>query len=465
MLKQLASTRVEDITHHPAAAEILEAIPVAVYTTDADGYLTSCNEAACRFWGASPELGRTRWCGSGRLFLPDGAPLPIEECALALSLKRGEEVHGAEMVAERADGALVHFVAYPRLLRDAHGAVTGAVNTLIDVTQERQNRQSEPRLAAIITSSHDAIVSKDLNGVITSWNAGARRLFGYDPEEVIGKSVTILIPPDRLDEETLILDRIRRGEMVDHFETIRVRKDGSRMPVSLTISPIRAADGRIIGVSKIARDISDQKETERRIRMLMREVNHRVKNQFAVILSMIRETSRRAIDIEEFDSKIGERIMALSRSHDLLVQGDWRGVNMFELLVAHLRPAGGEQPVAMSGPSLTLQPMAVQYLGIAFQELVMNSVRFGALSGRGGDISVQWSVAADDDGEQMLRLTWEEQGAPAAEEGVVGFGHVVLTRLTPASIDGTASIVSNRDGMVWSLQAPLRAIEARHQEG
>lgn len=464
MLKQLASSQAGETTHRSAVAEILDAVPVAVYTTDADGYVTSYNEAAQRLWGIAPELGRTRWSGAGRLLRANGETLPIEECTLALSLKAGAEMRGSETIAERPDGSLVHFIAHPRLLRDAAGKVTGAVNTLVDVTAERHDRNSQPWLAAIITSSHDAIVSKDLNGVVTSWNAGARRVFGYEPEEMVGKSVTILIPADRLDEETLILDRIRRGEVVDHFETIRVRKDGTRLPVSLTISPIRAADGAIIGVSKIARDISERRESERRIGMLMREVNHRVKNQFAVILSMIRETSRRATDIEEFDSKIGERIMALSRSHDLLVQGDWRGVNMFELLVAHLRPAGEDQPVTMSGPSLTLQPMAVQYLGIAFQELVMNSVRFGALSGRGGKVSVEWSVAPDADGEETFSLSWTEKGTPAAEEGVVGFGHVVLTRLAPASIDGTAAIVGNREGLVWSLQAPLRAIEAGRQE-
>jgi len=113
------------------------------------------------------------------------------------------------------------------------------------------------RLAAIVESSDDAILSKDLNGIILSWNSGAERLFGYKAEEILGKCVTTLIPADRLDEEPRILERIRRGERVEPYETVRQRKDGSLVDISLTVSPIRDAFGKVVGASKIARDISD----------------------------------------------------------------------------------------------------------------------------------------------------------------------------------------------------------------
>nr|WP_282563083.1 PAS domain S-box protein [Rhizobium sp. RCAM05973] len=122
------------------------------------------------------------------------------------------------------------------------------------------------QLVAIVESSHDAIVSKDLSGIITSWNDSAERLFGYPPEEAIGKPITMIIPPDRLDEEPLILGRIRRGERVDHFETVRQRKDGTLVEISLTISPIRDDHGRVVGASKIARDITDRKAAEAKLR-------------------------------------------------------------------------------------------------------------------------------------------------------------------------------------------------------
>src|ERR1041384_772058 len=121
------------------------------------------------------------------------------------------------------------------------------------------------RLAAIVRSSDDAIVSKDLNGIITSWNRGAEGLFGYTADEAIGQSITILIPPDRLAEEDMVLGRIRRGERGQHFDTVRRRKDGSLVPISLTVSPIRDSAGAIVGASKIARNVADRKAMEEQL--------------------------------------------------------------------------------------------------------------------------------------------------------------------------------------------------------
>lgn len=446
------------------AGDLLQALPIAVYTTDSAGVLTAYNDAAANLWGVRPQLGTSRWCGSWRLLWPDGTPMDHSECPMAVALREERVIKGAEAIAERPDGTRIRFLAFPTPLRDADGRMIGAVNTLVDVTEQRRHALAERRLAAIVASSNDAIISKDLNGIITSWNDSAHRLYGYSAEEVIGKPVTILIPEDRQDEETEILSRISRGEAVDHFETIRLHKDGSQFPVSLTISPIHADDGTIIGASKIARDITEQKDSQQRIRALMREVNHRVKNQFAVILSMIRETSKRAKSPEEFQRQVQERVLALSRSHDLLVQTDWRGATVFELLLSQVKPFGYEDRVTMSGPSLVLQPAAVQYLGMAFHELATNSAKYGVLSGQGGTITVQWSIDAEG-GERRLRLAWSETGGPAVVPAAKGgFGTVVLQRVAPAALDGAASVSYQPGGIVWSLEAPLKYVEAKCQD-
>ena len=132
--------------------------------------------------------------------------------------------------------------------------------------------------AAIVELSDDAILSKDLNGVITSWNNGAQRLFGYTAEEAVGRSVTIIIPTDRHGEEPMILERVRRGDRIDHDETVRQRKDGSLIDISLTVSPIKDEKGEIVGASKIGRDVTQLKRARERQDLLLREMDHRVKN-------------------------------------------------------------------------------------------------------------------------------------------------------------------------------------------
>src|SRR6478752_5080730 len=153
----------------------------------------------------------------------------------------------------------------------------------MDITERKRAEVVGQRLAAIVDSSEDAIVSKDLNGTIESWNGGAERLFGYQASEVIGKSILIIIPPDRHDEELGILECIRRGEHVKSYETVRMRKDGSLLDISLTVSPLKDAAGRIIGASKIARDITERKRAEEALRDMQMQLAH------ANLVSMLRQ--------------------------------------------------------------------------------------------------------------------------------------------------------------------------------
>lgn len=245
---------------------MIEALPVAIYTTDAEGLLTHFNPAAVEFAGRTPELGKDRWCLTWKLYRPDGAPIKLDECAMAIALREGRTVRGEETIAERPDGTRRWFVQFPTPLRNADGNIVGGVNLLLDITEHKRGEQTSNLLAAIVDCSDDAIVSKDLNGTITSWNKSAERTFGYTAVEAIGQHITLIIPPDRRDEEAGILARLRRGERVDHFQTVRRRKDGSVLDVSLTISPVRDSFGTVIGASKVARDITEQKRAEQALR-------------------------------------------------------------------------------------------------------------------------------------------------------------------------------------------------------
>jgi PAS domain S-box-containing protein len=164
------------------------------------------------------------------------------------------------------DGAIKYVRSTGHPVRNLSGDLLEYVGTSIDVTERKRGEQATRLLAAVVESSHDAIVSKDLDGIITSWNKGAERLFGYAAEEAVGQNITLIIPPDRRNEERAIVERLTRGERVDHFETVRMRKDGSLLDVALTISPMKDAAGCIVGASKLARDITERKRAEEALR-------------------------------------------------------------------------------------------------------------------------------------------------------------------------------------------------------
>jgi PAS domain S-box-containing protein len=206
----------------------------------------------------------------------------------------------------------------------------------------RSAAMSEPRaagwLAAIVESSDDAIVSKTLNGIITSWNPAAERLFGYTAEEVIGRPISILAPPDRENEMPANLERIRRGERVDRYETVRRRKDGSLVDISLTVSPIRDETGRIVGASKIARDITARKQAEERQRLLTAEFSHRVKKLFAVVQVLAERSASKATSAAECIEAFRGRLQALNVAHSALIAENWKWASLAPLVQTALEP-------------------------------------------------------------------------------------------------------------------------------
>lgn len=255
--------------------QLVESLPTAIYTCDIHGRIDLFNDAAVKLWGRKPILDQDRWCVSQAMFHADGSLLSPEDCAIAVTVLTGQPVAGEETIIERPDGSQAYVTSHPQLIFDDAGRPIGAINMLVDVTEQRRAEADLALMAAIVSSSDDAIISKTLDGIITSWNAGAERLFGYSAAEVIGQPILKLIPEERHNEEQEIIERIRCGFSVDHFETERVAKSGKRLQLSLTVSPIRDPQGRIIGASKVARDISERllaaevmRDSEERFRTL-----------------------------------------------------------------------------------------------------------------------------------------------------------------------------------------------------
>ena len=301
--------------------------PVAVYSCDASGVIQHFNRRAAELWGREPAAGDTdeRFCGLFKLFRPDGSFMPHEQCPMAEVIAgKISAAQDAEVLIERPDGSRVTVVVNIRPLMTERGEITGAINCFYDITQRKQAERAVALLATIVESSDDAIVSKDLNGVITSWNGGAERIFGYRAEEMIGQSILRIIPFDRKQEETQILMRLQRGERVDQFDTVRVRRDNRPIDVSLTISPIKDSNGTVIGASKIARDITERKRIEQERHEFSRELEKQVGDRTAELekanRALVRDMEeRQKLEAQFYQSQKLESVgvLAAGVAHDL----------------------------------------------------------------------------------------------------------------------------------------------------
>jgi PAS domain S-box-containing protein len=233
---------------------IVDSSDDAIVSKTVDGIITSWNRAAEKMFGysANEVLGR-----SIRLIIPP--ELQAEEDYVLGEIRRGERIEHYETVRQTKDGRIIDISLTVSPIRNAQGEVVGASKIARDVSDRKR---LESLMSAVIDSSDDAIVTKDLNGIITSWNGAAEKMFGYSASVVIGQSIRLIIPPELQSEEDYVLGEIRRGDRIDHYETVRQAKNGRRVDISLTVSPIRNTRGTVVGASKIARDITDRKRLE-----------------------------------------------------------------------------------------------------------------------------------------------------------------------------------------------------------
>jgi len=311
-------------------------------------------------------------------------------------------------------------------------------------------------LHAIIDSSEYAILSKTLDGIITTWNPGATRLFEYTAEEAIGKPVTIVIPDERLHEEDEILRRLRAGERVEQFETVRRRKSGHLVDISLSATPIRNSTGEILGASKIARDISAEKTAKRQQELLLQEMRHRIKNLFSVSASLVQLSARSTRTVSEFAADLTDRLVALSRAHDLTLPAEQDNEVMSASLLAFLEAivsphAAGEERITITGDDASIGGNALTSMALIFHEFTTNAAKYGALSVPDGRLRVE--TALD---QERLVLHWIEQGGPTTlnEPVVPGFG-TVLERASLGSLKGTVKRSWTDRGLAIELRIPV----------
>jgi PAS domain S-box-containing protein len=381
-----------------------------------DGPIEFWNAGAERLYGFSPgeAIGQ-----SSHAILQTKFPLPLPQVCAQL---RDTGQWSGELHHICKDGREVIVDSRMQLLDDT------VLEVNRDITDRKQIENAlgeiEQRLrwsASIVESSDDAIVSKNLEGIVTSWNRGAERIFGHTAAEAIGQPITIVIPEDRQDEERDILTRIRRGERIDHFETVRQRKGGSLIVVSLTVSPVKNAEGKIVGASKIARDITEQKRAQERIATLAREAEHRSKNVLASVQAAVNLS--RADTSEELKKAIEGRIQALANVHSLFVESRWIGANLSTIAAQELGPYSVQGRVDIEGPAILLEPNTAQAFAVSLHELATNAAKYGSLSENKGQVGLKWVHGAD----RELVLRWTETGGPPVEPPThKGFGSRVI---------------------------------------
>lgn len=330
-----------------------------------------------------------------------------------------------------------------------------------EASSRREAFEASAWLAAIVDNSDDAILSKTLDGVIMSWNAGAEKLFGFPAIEAVGRPITIIIPEERRHEEETIIRKLRAGERIDHFETVRRRKDGSLVDIALTVSPVKDASGRILGASKIARDITPAKRAAERQALLLREMNHRVKNLFALTSALVSLSAREAKDVEALQEDLTARIGALARAHALTlpdVSGETidQETSLAALLRAILAAHDGQGTArfTIAGDDALIGANALPTIALVLHELATNATKYGGLAGPDGRLSI--SMAAN---ETMMVMDWLETGAPRhiGQTLSEGFGSR-LEKASLASLNATINRTWLDRGLDIRLTVPLEKL-------
>ena len=363
-------------------------------------------------------------------------------------------------------GETVYFDISYSAVRAQDGSVE-AVLCIVSETTTRvlaaaRVRESEQRFRALVKASSDVIYRMSPDWQDMHELDGRGFLPAAEGPSIRWRDA-YLFPEDIAGVQAAI-DRAIAERSVFELEHRVRRADGTPGWTMSRAIPILDDDGTILEWFGMAADVTPRRASDQHIQLLMREVNHRVKNQYAVILSMIRETAKRANDPRVFEHQIRERIMALSRSHDLLVTSEWAGASLFDLIQEHLKPFGHEERISLSGPLLTLQSNAVQNLGMAFHELGTNSSKYRALAGEGGRIEITWTVDPGPQAQRKFNLVWRETSSAHAGGGEAngtmrkGFGTVVLQRVAPQSLSGSSSLERSQGNLKWELSAPLEAI-------
>ena len=440
---------------------LLEWLPIGVYACDAEGYLVQYNRRAAELWGHAPSVGsrQHRFCGAHRAYGSNGEPLTSSDAPMAELLASQRPIRDRELVVERPDGSRLTLLANLDPLFDEDGRLVGGVNCFQDITarKEAEDRlqQREQWYRDLLEALPAAIYTTDAEGRISFFNQAAADLAGRRP--VLGSEAWCvswkLYGPDGAPiahEDCPMATTLKTGSPVRGTEKIAERPDGTRVPILPYPTPLRDAQGKLIGAVNMLVNITERKEAEEAKTLLLRELAHRVNNTFAVILAVAQQSLRAAPSAEAFAETFTGRLQALAQAHSLLLAKDWAGADLGELAEGQLAPfcLEGDDRLTIDGPKVTLVPTQAIALGVVLHELGTNAAKYGALSNADGKVELSWKFAAN-----RVSLTWTERyGPPVTPPSRRGLGSKLIKRGLPnADIDWRFE----PEGVVCTIDLPL----------
>ncbi|MEP7030524.1 MAG: PAS domain S-box protein, partial [Pseudolabrys sp.] len=420
---------------------ILDMLPIATFVCDARGTILQYNRHAVEIWGRAPEPGQThqQFNADSRFYDVDGKP--TTRSLLSEVLATGKPIRDAERMVLRPDAAKIFVSVNIDPLRDAKGELVGAVNCFLDITERKrvddaleQSRlralEQEQRFAA--TYEHAAIGISEIapDGSFLSVNEAICAITGFSREHLLANRLFTHTHPDDADADREGFRKQVNGEL-DFYSVEKrlVRKDGRVIWLSVRSSRVLADDRHLQYLVRVVQDITERKAAERRQKLLIDELNHRVKNTLATVQSLASQTARSAATPAAFRERFEGRLIALSKAHDQLTEHHWESADLRRLISGSLAPyaGAGAERVLLRGEDVVLRPRVVLTLAIAFHELTTNAAKYGALSAPGGRIEIRWQPVSGDDGREMMRIDWIElNGPPVTEPLKRGFGSKLI---------------------------------------
>jgi PAS domain S-box-containing protein len=442
--------------------ELLGALPAAIYMTDAEGHITYCNQGAVDLWGLEPALGRDKWSDVGKFYHADGSPMALADCPTELALTQGRITRGQEAIIERKDGIRIPIAPYPTPLRDETGAIVGVVNMTVDISErkraERNLAERNLQLAlagkAALVGSYAYDAGADVMQVDEGY-AALHRLPDGTRSTTRSEWKTHVHRQDLARAEAVRSRAFSEGRREYDFEYRIVRSTGEVRWIE-TRSFISCDGGghpqRVVGVSI---DITERRLAEEHLRMMVAELDHRVKNVLATVSALTSRTQDASGSTADFVAALNGRIQSMAATHQLLSSQQWKGIQLADLIRRELAPYATHDNTEIDGPHIILRAEAAQAVSMVLHELATNAAKHGALSTPRGRVAVRW-YRLQNGGADALRVEWQEAGGPAVKAPRrCGYGTEIIRGLLPYELDGKVDLAFAAEGVRCRFDVPL----------